>query len=54
MKRKTDPVQFVLVQKQTNHYDADLEQSIEAKKRVIQMLLELAFTEQRENVHLLG
>jgi hypothetical protein len=52
---RTDPVQFVLVKKQQESHPVEIEQSLEAKKRVIQLLMELAFVEQgKETVHLLG
>ncbi|MCH5583726.1 hypothetical protein MK805_01920 [Shimazuella sp. AN120528] len=55
MKRKTDPVQFVWVQNQHENHSAELKESLEAKKRVIQVLMEMALTEQQEKpIHLLG
>ncbi|MXQ56018.1 hypothetical protein [Shimazuella alba] len=55
MKRKTDPVQFVWVQNDTGNYSERLKESLEAKKRVISLLMEMALTEQQEKpVHLLG
>lgn len=55
MKRKTDSVQFVLVQNQMESHSAKLKESLEAKERVIQLLLEMALTEQqKETVQLFG
>jgi hypothetical protein len=55
MKRKTDPVQFVWVQNDTGNYSEKLKESLEAKKRVISLLMEMALTEQqKETVPLFG
>lgn len=55
MKRKTDPVQFVWVQNQPEDHLIKIEESLEAKKRVIQVLMEMALIEQQEKpVHQLG
>lgn len=48
MKRKTDSVQFVLVQNQTESHSTSLKASLEAKERVFQVLMEMALTEQQE------
>ncbi|WP_156877587.1 hypothetical protein [Shimazuella kribbensis] len=54
MKRKTGPVQFVWVQNQSESHSQELEESLEAKKRVIQVLMEMALTEhQDKQIHLL-
>ncbi|WP_156877586.1 hypothetical protein [Shimazuella kribbensis] len=53
MKRKSDPIQFVLVQYKSENHSTKLKESLEAKKRVIQVLMEMALIEQQENqVHL--
>jgi hypothetical protein len=53
MKRKTDPVQFVWVQNKSENHTKKLKESLEAKDRVIQVLMEMALTEQQEKpVHL--
>jgi hypothetical protein len=52
---KTDPVQFVWVQNDTGNYSEKLKESLEAKKRVISLLMEMALTEQqKETVPLFG
>jgi hypothetical protein len=53
MKRKTDSVQFVWVQNKPENHTKKLKESLEAKDRVIQVLMEMALTEQQEKpVHL--
>lgn len=48
MKQKTKLVQFILVQNQQESHATELKQALEAKKRVIQVLMEMAFLEQQE------